>query len=123
MQHRAGRLSGEIQKEIADIIAREVKDPRLSFVTVVNVVADTDLSSAKIYVSLIDPQTKEDVIAALNSAKGFIRSNLAKRLKVRTTPELHFYIDDTISYAIQMSKIIDRQIKEDELAAQNRPQT
>ena len=120
MQHRAGRLSGEIQKEVADIITREVKDPRLSFVTVVNVIADADLSSAKIYVSVIDSDNKENVLAALNSAKGFIRRTLAHRLKVRTIPELYFHIDDSISYAIEMSKMIDRQIKEDELAAKKK---
>ncbi len=120
MSHfRAGRLSNEIQKEIADIIANEIKDPRMGFVSVLRVEASRDLCSARVFLSSLNDEHK-DILAALESAKGFIRRGLGKRLRSRVVPELFFHLDDSISYGIKMSEIIDKQIKEDEKAASPR---
>ena len=121
--HRGERLSGEIRKEVADIVAYQMRDPRLNpeSVSITAVFATADFSSAKIHVSpLIESEGKE-ILAALEKAKGFIRHQLAQRLQIRAIPELHFILDDSIAYAAYMNELIGKQINEDEQAAQNRP--
>ena len=120
-KYRVDRVSKEIKKEIADILVQDVKDPRLNFVSVVAVDTAPDLCSAKIYVSSFSDNNK-DTLQALNSAKGYIRHSLGQRLKLRVVPELFFVLDDSIAYGIRMSAIIDKQIKEDEKAAEQAPQ-
>lgn len=122
-KHRAGRLAGEIQKEVAEILARELKDPRLNMATVVDVSVAPDGGSAKIYISPM-PGTEYDaseVRQALDNAKGFIRRELSRRLKVRNVPELYFQVDESIARAIRMTGLIEKQIAADEEAAKNRP--
>ncbi|MGI5891486.1 MAG: 30S ribosome-binding factor RbfA [Bacillota bacterium] len=114
--NKVGRLAGEIQKEVADILAHQVKDPRIGFVSVRSVEAAPDGSSARIYISSLDNDRAADIMAALQSAKGFIRKSLAKRLKARVVPELYFVMDNSIEYAIKMADIIDRQIKADQMS-------
>ena len=116
-KHRAGRLSMEIQKEIAAIITKEVADPRLALVSVLRVDAAKDLSSARIYFSNMGQVPDEDVLAALNKAKGYIRLQLGKTLQVRVVPELIFSLDQSIAYGVKMSGIISRQIEQDEANA------
>jgi ribosome-binding factor A len=114
--NKAGRLAGEIQKEVAEILAYEVKDPRIGFVSVINVEAAADGSSARIYVSSLDSDKDEDLLAALQSAKGFIRKKLGQRLQARLVPDLIFVLDHSTSYAIKMAGLIDKQIRADESA-------
>ncbi|MEG1501758.1 MAG: 30S ribosome-binding factor RbfA, partial [Clostridiales bacterium] len=114
-----GRMAGEIQKEIADILSYEIKDPRLGFVSVLSVEVSGDFSWAKIHISSMDDDT-EGSLAALESAKGFIRRELGKRLKVRIVPDLTFHLDNSIAYGIRMTELINKQIKRDEETA-NRP--
>ena len=122
-KHRANRLAGEIQKVVAEIIARELKDPRLAFVSVNAVNVASDGCSAHIYLSplpgaALPPAEMEQ---AISSAKGFIRRALGQRLQVRNVPELYFHLDESIAQAIHMTSLIDRQIAADEEAARNRP--
>ena len=122
-KHRASRLAGEIQKEIAAIIARELKDPRLAFVSVTAVNVAQDGCSAHIYLCPLSGATlpREEIEQAIISAKGFIRRALGQRLQVRTVPELFFHLDESIARAIHMTSLIDKQIAADEEAARNRP--
>ena len=117
---RSERYAGEIRREIGEIITEEVKDPRMKMVSVLEVEAAGDLSSARVYLTTLD-ENKEEVVAALNKAKGFIRRELAQRLKARQIPELIFIMDNSIAYGINMSKIITKQIESDEMAAKGRP--
>ncbi len=120
-QIRAGRMAGEIQKEIADILANQLKDPRLGFVSVLAVDAAPDLSAAKVHISCWDDDAS-GTMAALESAKGFIRRELGKRLRVRVVPELHFELNHSIAYGVRMIQAIDQQIEADEKAAAQRQQ-
>ncbi len=119
VSYRVGRLSGEIQKEIAAIISREIKDPRLDGLSVVSVDIAPDGCAAKIHFSpMAGNQTEEkEIIKALEKAKGYIRRELGKRLKTRMVPELYFHVDQSIAYGIKMMEIIEKQIKADEEAA------
>ena len=120
--YRVARLAGELQKETAAILDREVKDPRLDFVSVVSVEIAPDGCSARVHISpMNDTHSKKDIEAALEKAKGYIRRELGKRLKTRIIPELYFHVDESIAYGVRMTGVINRQIAADEEAAFGRP--
>lgn len=106
---RSDRVGDEIRKVVADLIQNEIKDPRLpALVSVVAVDASRDLSHARIYVSVLgDEQEKKNCAAALGSAAGFIRREVAARVRLRTAPEIHFVFDDSIERGIRISRLID----------------
>lgn len=108
------RINGEVQKELSRIISYEIKDPRIADMTSVTSVDVTpDLKECKVYISVFgDEQSKEDTIAGLKSASGYIRRQLASGLNLRNTPQFTFLLDESIEYAINMSKKIDDVIGE-----------
>ena len=119
--HRVARLGGELKRELAAILDREVKDPRLGLVSVVAVDIAPDGCAAHVYISpLTSEHSAADVGAALSSASGYIRRELGHRLKTRAVPELFFHVDESIAYGVRMTTAIDRQIREDEKAAEGR---
>ncbi|MFV0528042.1 MAG: 30S ribosome-binding factor RbfA [Lachnospiraceae bacterium] len=107
------RINSEVQREVSQIIREEIKDPRIhSMASVTEVIVAPDLKTCRIYISVLgDKKAKEDTINGLVSARGFVRSQLARRLNLRNTPEINFILDETIEYAIDMSSKID-QIKQ-----------
>ena len=107
---RSQRVSDLIREEIADIIMNKVKDPRLGFVTVTGAKITEDLKIATIYLSILKEEEKETTIEMLNSAKGFIRAELAKRLKMKFIPSLIFRIDESLEYGVRIEKLL-REIK------------
>lgn len=108
------RINGEVQKELSRIINYEIKDPRIHAMTsVTQVIVTPDLKECKAYISVLgDEQAQADTLAGLKSAAGFIRRELARSINLRNTPEITFYMDQSIEYAINMSKKIDDVIKE-----------
>lgn len=116
------RINGEVQKELSKIIAYEIKDPRISEMTSVTSVNVTpDLKECKVYISVLgDDKAKQDTIAGLKSATGYIRRQLASGINLRNTPELTFHLDESIEYAINMSKKIDDVISEQNAGQQDR---
>ncbi len=109
------RINGEVQKKLSRIISREIKDPRIHAMTsVTHVMVTPDLKECKAYISVLgDDQAKEDTLAGLKSASGYIRKELARSINLRNTPEITFYIDESIEYAINMSKKIDDVLSHD----------
>ena len=103
------RINSEVHKELSQIIAYEVKDPRINpFTSVMDVYVAPDLKTCKVYVSVMgSDEDKENTMTGLNSAKGMIRSLLAKRMNMRNTPELTFILDESIEKGIEMMKFID----------------
>ncbi len=108
------RINGEVQKELSNIIRNEVKNPNISPLTsVVAVDVTPDLKECKAYISVYgDEAAQAATIAGLKSAEGFIRSQLAKTVNLRNTPQIHFILDQSIEYGVRMSKIIDEVNKE-----------
>jgi ribosome-binding factor A len=106
------RINTEVQRVLAEIIRGEIKDPRISPLTsVVAVEVAPDLKTCKAYISVLgDEQAQADTLAGLNSAEGFIKSRLAKVVNLRNTPQLHFVIDQSIAYGVDMSRKIDEVI-------------
>ena len=113
---RTDRVAQQIQKEIAVILQREIKDPRLGFVTVSAVEVSRDLSYAKIFVTVLntsdEDKTKQSV-QILNDATGYIRSILGKRIRARIMPELRFVVDTSLLEGMRISNLVDSVIRED----------
>jgi len=109
MAHRIERLGSLIRHEISQLLQRQVKDPRLgNFVTVTEVSVSPDLKYAKVFVSCIgNEEVKRDTLSGLAAASGFLRNQLAKRLRLRRIPELSFHWDDSIERGARLLQLID----------------
>jgi ribosome-binding factor A len=111
---RARRVADEIQRELAELIRLELKDPRVGLITVTGVEVTSDLEHAKIFVTSLNPQaTHQDVLAGLKRAAGFLRSQLARRMKLRLVPQLSFVYDESVEHGMHLSQLIDQAIAED----------
>lgn len=113
---RTDRLGDAIARSLAQLIQFEVRDPRVPMVNVNDVQLSRDLSMAKVYVAFVgedDPKKCEEAAEALNNAAGFLRSQLARELDVRTTPRLQFFYDATALTGNRMSKLIDDAVAKD----------
>lgn len=112
---RTDRVGQEIQKEIATILMREVKDPRLSMTTVSAVEVTRDLAYAKIFVTIFTNEESEikSSVEVLNDAAGFIRSLLAKKLRARIMPHLRFVYDQSMAEGVRMSSLVDKAVASD----------
>lgn len=112
---RLTRINEEMKKEIAEIIRSDVKDPIVqdAMISVVEVDTTNDLKTAKVYISVLQENKKEDVIAGLQKAQGFIRKEIAHRINLRNTPELIFKLDESIERGIEMSKLINTVMAKD----------
>lgn len=110
---RLTRINEEMRKEISEIIRTEVKDPAVqnAMVSVISVDTTNDLKTAKVYISVLQDNKKEEVLAALKKAQGYIRREVAHRINLRNTPELIFKLDDSIERGIEMSKLIHSVMK------------
>ena len=115
--HRAFRVADQIQKDLSELIARELKDPRIGMVTISHVDVSPDYAHARVGFTVLvgEPQESED---ALNEAAGFLRNFLFKRLHIHTVPTLHFYYDRTTERAAEMNDLISQalstQVPEDD---------
>jgi len=111
------RVGDFIRDELAAIILREMRDPRVGMVNVNEVRVSRDLSYADVYVSSIDAATdeaREQLIDVLNKASGFFRSKLAKRHSMRTTPRLRIHYDQLIEEGPRLEALIERAVRSDE---------
>jgi ribosome-binding factor A len=107
--HRIERVNSLIRQELSELLQQQVKDPRLSnFIAVTEVITSSDLKHAKVFVSSIgSEEEKQRVLTALDSASGFFRRELSKRLKLRYTPEMDFQWDNSIEHGDHLLKLID----------------
>ena len=115
MAHRIERVNTLIRKEISELIQRQIRDPRLdAFVTVTEVSTSPDLRHAKIFVSSMGGKQEEPkILGVLNSAAGFLRTELAKNVSLRRIPELIFAWDDSIEHGDHILQLLD-QVQTDE---------
>jgi ribosome-binding factor A len=102
------RVDEAIREVAADTITKQIKDPRVGFVTVTDVQTTPDLSSARIYVSIFDsPSGPDDSLEALNAAHGLVQSALAGQLRLKRTPTVQFVIDTTPATAARLEEILE----------------
>lgn len=103
------RINGEVQRVLAEVIRGEIKDPRIAPMTsVVDVEVAPDLKTCRAYISVLGSEEEAAAtLEGLKSAEGFIRGRLAKEINLRNTPEIHFIMDQSIAYGVNMSHKID----------------
>ena len=106
--HRTARISEEIKRELSQMIREEVKDPRVKgLISVTDVETTNDIRYAKVFVSILsDSETSKLTLQVLEKAAGYLRSELAKRLQLRYTPELLFKFDSSLEYGSKINQIL-----------------
>ncbi|MCW9697877.1 MULTISPECIES: 30S ribosome-binding factor RbfA [unclassified Avibacterium] len=121
---RSDRVAQELQKEIAVILQREVKDPRIGMVTVSDVEVSRDLAYAKVFVTFLFDQDEsiiESGMKGLEKAAPYIRSLLAKAMRLRIVPELRFIYDQSLVEGMRMSNLVSEVIRDDQKRHQPEP--
>ena len=109
MKIRPERVAQRIRREIADILEHRLRDPRLgSLISVTDVEVTPDLSLARVYVSVLDAETRERVLAILATAAGFVRHELTPRLGLREVPEIRFLLDTSIDRGARVEDLLRR---------------
>lgn len=104
---RLGRIDEEYRKELSQIIGYELKDPSITgLISVTKVKVTSDLKFAKVYVSILNSKNIKDTLAGLKKSAGFIRTELARRVNLRNTPELIFELDDSLEYGVKIDSIL-----------------
>jgi len=106
---RGVRVADQIQRDLAEIIAYELKDPRVGMITITEVQVTPDYAHAKVFFTMLadDPEAVKNTLAGLHKAAGFIRGQLGRRLTIHTIPELHFIHDTSTARGMELSKLID----------------
>ncbi len=114
---RTQRIGDQMQRELSQLIQREIKDPRLGMITITGVEVSRDLSHAKVYITVMgrddDPEQVGLNLEVLQDAAGFLRLQLGKAMKLRSVPQLHFHYDASIRRGAELSALIERAVAED----------
>ena len=111
---RPRRVAEQIQRELADLLRLEVKDPRVGMITITDVEVTNDYSHAKIFFTLLGDEARvKEALKGLQSAAGFLRSEISHRMKLRTMPQLHFVHDTSIERGMQLDQLIATAVAED----------
>jgi len=123
-QARTHRIESEIQRVLAALIAREVKDPRVGNVTITAVSVAADMGTARVFFTpFASRHTPEEVRIGLNRAAGFLRGELGRRLSLRHAPRLEFVFDASVEAAARLSSLIDRAVAGDRAGAAAAPES
>jgi len=111
---RSSRVAEQVQRELAELIRLELKDPRVGLVTLTGVELTPDYAHAKVfYTTLADPSARQDIDAGLRRASGFLRRELGRRIRIHTLPELHFVFDESVERGDRLSRLIDAAVASD----------
>jgi ribosome-binding factor A len=118
---RSRRIAEQVQRELADIIRLELKDPRVGLITITDVEVTPDHKLAKVYFTLLGEESRiEEATSGLQHAAGFLRSQLAHRFEMRTVPQLAFIYDASVERGARLSQLIDAAIADDTKRARRR---
>jgi len=110
-QGRPQRLGDLIQREVSDLIRLEVRDPRVGMITITSVDVSPDITHAKIFFTMLQKDKLPETLEGLSRSAGFLRAQLAKRIKMYTTPELRFVYDESVERGDRLSRLIDAALK------------
>jgi ribosome-binding factor A len=110
---RSERMAEQLRRELAEIVRDEIDDPRLGFISFTEVRMSRDLSHAVIYCSVLNSEDQVESIEVLNRAVGFIRKEIARRIRARIVPTLKFVVDDSVTRGVAMDELISEAIKND----------
>lgn len=113
---RTQRIGDQMQRELAQLIRREIKDPRVGLVTITAVDVSRDVGHAKIFITVMGKDSAQDIaqnLRVLNDAAGFLRMQLGRAMQLRNVPQLHFHYDESVMRGAHLSALIDRAVAED----------
>lgn len=117
---RSRRVGEQIQRELAELVQRELKDPRLGMVTISAVELSRDMGVAKVFFTVFgEGHDEKQTLEALNHANGFLRRELGHRMMLRTVPELRFFYDHSIENGSRLSALINRAVASDKDNSEN----
>lgn len=111
---RSERVAEQLRRDLAMLIREKVKDPRVGMVTILDVTVSKDLSHAKVWFDVLEADQGKVAEETLNNAAGFLRRELGRELKLRVTPGLRFFYDDTQLRGNELSALIDKAVAEDQ---------
>jgi ribosome-binding factor A len=111
---RTQRVAQQLQRDLADLIRNEIKDPRVGMVSIISVDVSRDLAHAKVYITSLTADNHAEIIKVLQGAAGFLRRELGKRLMIRIIPQLHFFYDESIERGSHLSHLIDEAVASDQ---------
>ena len=111
---RSQRMAEQIRRELSDIVRDELKDPRMGLCSFTAVKLSRDLSHAVVFCTVLDRTHRNETIETLNRAAGFIRSQIASRIRARSVPELKFINDDSVERGAAMEELINKAIRSDQ---------
>jgi ribosome-binding factor A len=114
MSYRIDKMENLIREEISTILLQKMQDQNFGFITVTHVKVSPDIKIAKIYISVLEKEKREFVLEKIKAKSGFIRSELASRIRIKFVPELKFFIDDTLDYVEKIEGLIRKIHKEDD---------
>jgi len=101
-------VAEEMREQVAQLVARELKDPRIGFVTITRVEVTADLGHAKVYVSVLgDDKQKRETLVGLKQAAGFVRREVGRRMRMRVLPEVHFVYDKGVDATDRVARLLD----------------
>lgn len=104
---RVNRVAEQMKKEMGDLLSKKIKDPRIGFITVTDVEVTGDLQQATVFITVLgDEQQKKETLVGLAKAKGFIRSEIGKRIRLRKTPTIMFEFDKATEYGNRIETIL-----------------
>ena len=106
-QGRPQRLGDLIQREVSELIRLELRDPRVGMITITSVDVSPDITHAKIFFTVLEKEKLPETLEGLKRSAGFLRAQLAKRIKMYTTPELRFVYDESVERGDRLSQLID----------------
>lgn len=110
---RSERVAGQIRRDLARLIQQEVKDPEVGFVSLSDVEVTRDLSHAKVFITVFDPEQAQTSVKALRRAAAFLRTRLSQELRLRHVPELHFVHDNSVEQGSRIDELIARALNSD----------
>ena len=111
--NRSERVAGQLRRDLARLIQQEIKDPEVGFVSLSDVEVTRDLSHAKIFITVFDPEKAKESLKALRRAAPFLRTRLAQAMRMRHVPELHFQHDDSVEQGSHIDELISKALNAD----------
>jgi ribosome-binding factor A len=120
---RSDRVSGQLRRELAQLIQLEVKDPSVGFISLSDVEVSRDLAHAKVYITVFEDDKAASTLKALKKAAGFLRRRLGQQLRMRNIPELHFHHDASVEVGQHMDELIASAVAADTEAAEKTGRT
>jgi ribosome-binding factor A len=111
--NRSERVAGQLRRDLARLIQLEIKDPDVGFVSLSDVEVTRDLSHAKVFITVFEPEKADTSLQALRRAAAFLRRRLGQELRLRHVPELHFLHDDSVEQGSHIDKLIEQALSTD----------